>query len=363
MRSEISRLGRPPGKRERALTALIRKITSGQFTPGQRLPPRLELERILRVDTRTLEETIRQLRADGFIKTKPRGGTFVSANPPHLSHFALTFPFSAGLVTSNFYRALRESARKAWGPGERFSLFYDILNRRDIPDYQKLLGLVERRALAGVIYAASPWGGADELMRKSPELPRVAIGSGSPESGIPWVAPAYRDFLPRAFQALAERGRRRVGVLYMASGAGNPEVAEKDVRAVAASCSLETKKWWVQATSADTADWATNLVAGMLQGTARERPDALVIMDDNLVPAASAGVLAAGRRAGEDLDVVAHANFPYVTPSAVPALRLGYNVPGLLEVCLKTLRQIRNGGTPLPMQHIPVIWEEELSSV
>ena len=57
----------------------------------------------------------------------------------------------------------------------------------------------------------------------------------------------------------------------------------------------------------------------MLHGPAHDRPDALVITDDNLVPAATAGVLAAGRRVPADLEVVAHANFPHVTPSAVPA--------------------------------------------
>jgi DNA-binding LacI/PurR family transcriptional regulator len=356
--SEIPRLGRPPVKRDRALATLTRKIISGRFEPGQRLPPRLELERILRVDTRTLEETIRQLRSDGFITTRPRGGTFVSAHPPHLSHVALTFPFSADLENSSFYRALRESARQLRGTGQRFSLFYDILNRRDIPDYQTLLGLVERHALAGVIFAAPPWGLLNELMRMSSGVPRVAIGSVAPESGIPWVVPDSGGLLPRAFESLAARGRRRVAVLFMASS-GSPESAEREVCALAAAHGLETRKWWVQGTSAATAAWATPLVAGMLQGPERDRPDALVIMDDNLVPDASAGVLAAGRRAGVDLDVVAHANFPNVTPSAVPALRLGFNVPDVLDACLKTL-QSRNDQRPPSQSLIPVVWENEI---
>jgi DNA-binding transcriptional regulator YhcF (GntR family) len=346
-------------KRNRAVEALRRRIVSGALAPGEQLPPRLKLEKMLRVDTRTLEETIRQLREDGFIRTKPRGGTFVSAHPPHLSHFALTFPFSAELENSSFYRALRESVRKLEGPGQHFSLFYDILNRRDLPDYQKFVGLVERRALAGVIFAAPPWGLLNELMWVSSGVPQVAIGSVAPESGLSWVAPDSGSLLPRAFESLAARGRRRVAVLFMASS-GSPESAEREVRAVAAAHGLETRKWWVQGTSAATAAWATPLVAGMLQGAARERADALVIMDDNLVPDASAGVLAAGRRAGVDLDVVAHANFPNVTPSAVPALRLGFNVPAVLEACLKTLMQSKKGHRSPPQSLIPVVWEDEI---
>ena len=55
-------------------------------------------------------------------------------------------------------------------------------------------------------------------------------------------------------------------------------------------------------------------------------------MDDNLVPDATAGLVAADVRVPYDIEVVAHANLPHSTPSAVPARRIGFNVRQLYDL-------------------------------
>jgi len=74
-----------------------------------------------------------------------------------------------------------------------------------------------------------------------------------------------------------------------------------------------------------------------------ERPDGLVVWDDNLVPEATAGLVKAGIDVGRDLDVVGHANFPNVTPSRADICRIGFDVHELLERCVQTLDEIRAG--------------------
>lgn len=361
MKRSEKQLGRPPVNRDRALSVLRRSIISGKWPAGGMVPSRRELQKTLRVDTRTLEETMRQLRADGFIQSRPRGGTFIAANPPHLCHYALTFPFSMEAVPSQFYRALREEAIKLQAPEERFSLFYDILERRDLPDYQRLVGMIQRHALAGVIYAARPAGLWNDPVLTEPHMPRVVIAAGPREAGIPAVAPDGTAFLPRAFEWLAERNRRRVAILSLAHNV-TPALIENQVRAVAGKFGLVTNTRWIQAAAADTAAWASNQVAGLVYGPPSDRPDALVITDDNLVPAGTAGVLLTDRRVGVDLDVVAHANFPHVTPSAVPARRLGFDVRQLLGVAMERLHQLRHGETPPMSTFVPVVWEEEVAA-
>ena len=362
MKPSPSRLGRPPLQRDRALTVLRSQIISGELASGERLPARLKLEKTLRVDTRTLEDTIQQLRMDGFIESQPRGGTFIAAHPPHVSNFALTFPSPPELVTSQFYRALRAEAEKLQEPEQRFSLFYNIEARHDLPDYQQLLGLIQRHALAGVIYAARPWGLWDDPILVEPGVPRVMIDASLNEPGVPSVFVDNEALLPRAFEWLAGRKHRRVAVLSLAMQHAIPSEFEQVVRATATRYGLQTQTRWIQATPRESSAWATNQVASMLHGPANDRPDALVITDDNLVPAATAGILAAGGSAqiAKGLEVVAHANFPHITPSAVPAQRLGFDVRHILGVCVERLLQLRRGETPPALTLVPVLREEDV---
>ena len=91
---------------------------------------------------------------------------------------------------------------------------------------------------------------------------------------------------------------------------------------------------------------------------AADRPDALIITDDNLVPEATAGLAAAGVRAPQDLTIVAHTNFPLQTVSALPAERLGFDVRRVLTTCLDGLEQ-RGRGAVLPE---PVVIPAEFAS-
>jgi len=182
------------------------------------------------------------------------------------------------------------------------------------------------------------------------------------EPGVPSVFVDNEAFLPRAFEWLAGRKHRRVAVLSLAMQNAIPSEFEQVVRATATRYGLQTQTRWIQATPRESAAWATNQVASMLHGPANDRPDALVITDDNLVPAATAGILAAGGSAqiAKGLEVVAHANFPHITPSAVPAQRLGFDVRHILDVCVERLLQLRRGETPPALTLVPVLWEEDV---
>ena len=61
---------------------------------------------------------------------------------------------------------------------------------------------------------------------------------------------------------------------------------------------------WLQVVNANDARWASNVAQLLLHNKQSDRPDALIIDDDNLVEDASAGIIASGMRVGQDLDVV-----------------------------------------------------------
>ena len=103
---------------------------------------------------------------------------------------------------------------------------------------------------------------------------------------------------------------------------------------------------------------ARNAMHLLMHADQKERPDGLIITDDNLVEAATAGLLDAGVSVPQDLTVVAHCNFPWPTPSHVPARRLGYDVRQILSACLSDIDRQRNGGKPKSIS-IPAVWEED----
>jgi DNA-binding LacI/PurR family transcriptional regulator len=98
----------------------------------------------------------------------------------------------------------------------------------------------------------------------------------------------------------------------------------------------------------------------LLRQERARRPDGLIITDDNLVPAATAGIAAAGGPKAGGVKVIAHTNFPWPTPSAVPVMRLGHSVRALLEKCVALIEQQRRGETPPAMTLVPAVFEEEL---
>jgi hypothetical protein len=73
------------------------------------------------------------------------------------------------------------------------------------------------------------------------------------------------------------------------------------------------------------------------EGVGGERPDAILVNDDYLVEAVTQGVLDAGRRVPEDVVVVAQCNFPHLPPAVTPVVRLGYDLPDLMDRALAAL--------------------------
>ena len=97
----------------------------------------------------------------------------------------------------------------------------------------------------------------------------------------------------------------------------------------------------------------------MMAANPKDRPDSLLILDDNLVEAATAGLVDAGVRVPRDMTVVARCNFPHPAPSAVPVMRVGYDVRELLSVCLDGLMRQRRGEPVPDITWIPLVNEEQ----
>src|ERR1041385_5191427 len=72
--------------------SLRSEILAGRVKPGQQLPVLAELQSRYDTNHVTVLRAIHVLVNDGYLRTEPRRGTFVAAQPPHLCDYALVFP-------------------------------------------------------------------------------------------------------------------------------------------------------------------------------------------------------------------------------------------------------------------------------
>ena len=363
-----ARNGHPAVKRDRVVQYLRRLIVDGKVLPTERMPTHKELERRFDAESPTIRAAMRVLSEDGFIETRHRRGSFVASHPPHLTQFAFAYPFNPDRIPSRFFSAIHDEAERWQNPERRVLSFYDVHLHTDVEDYQRLLRYVQSNRLAGLIFTNNPFGlrRIDSPLIGMSGLPRVTIAMQDEEGGIPKVYPDLSVFLPKAFDYLAAHGRKRVAVVK----ASLFDIGDELVRipALAAKRGLVVHPDWIQAMSLDARSWVRQLGRLLVRGAPGERPDSLVITDDNLVPELTAGLSDSGvpvRACGEpgrlgDLVVVAHTNFPHPTPSAVPVTRLGYDIRELVAVCMERIDQQRRGEISPAHTTIPAVFEEEL---
>ena len=336
-----------------------RRIAVGQISPGSQLPQRAEMEKSFRVSKVTLQRAMNLLIEDGFIDATPRRGSFVASRPPHLARYAMAFQGTPthGGHWSRFWMALvNEAARCERQQDLTIPVYYGIDGHTDTSDYQKLRIEVEEHRVAGVIFVADYPRLPDLSLVQHKNVPGVTIQSAA-NDGVPCVTIDENSFAFQALDELQKSGCCRVAFL------SAPEYAERrgeflqdQIRARG----LETRPEWIQSVSLEAPISARNCMRLLMSLPAAERPDGLVITDDNLVEPASIGLLASQITIPSQLKVVAHANFPWKTSCVVEARRLGYDVRPILSACLRSIDAQRQGRSAAEVIEVPAQFEEEL---
>ncbi len=334
-------LGRPAVIQEGIYRELRTRLVRGDFLPSVRFPTRRELCREFDASTVTMQVVLERLMADGFVETRGTRGTFVVANPPHLSRYALVFP---SLPSSNrFWMALNNVALQLrYSQNVDLVAYYGIDGHSDRREYRQLVDDVEHHRIAGLIFASSPFQLENTPLLDEPGIPRVAI-SGIPQDKYNcWhVGVDNESFARRAVDLLVEAGRRQIALLLP----GTTADIEQDFLDALAASGLTPPAYWRQAVHHGMGSAARNLAHLLVRGPAAERPNALIIANDNLVEAATAGLVDAGIHVPDDLLVIAHCNFPYPPPASTPVLRLGYDGRTILAACIDAIDAQRQGET------------------
>jgi DNA-binding LacI/PurR family transcriptional regulator len=337
------------------------KIVRGRWEPGGRLSDRKTLAGELGTCQETLHAAMTQLVDEGFIEVGAcKKGTRVAPHPPHLSRYRLIFPFGPD-DWGQFWHALEAAARELTTERREFVPFYGLIGHHSIEGFQAVVNEVRTRSVAGLIFAS----GVDEFqgtpLLDQPGIPRVAIAEDGQLRGIPKVRVDLEDFMTQAVKHLVDRGRRRLALLSVTKTVSLAAFFE---RALAAH-GLAARSMWEQYASKHDPLAARHVTELLMHPGQAERPDGLIVSDDNLLTAASEGLIAAGVRVpacGElcrtdEVSVVAIANFPNLVPAAVPVTRIGFDIPALLDLLVERLEQVRRGETPPENTLVPAVVE------
>ena len=364
MSSIVQYVARPAPKQSEIVNHVAAMIASGKLPPGSQIPSFSQIAEQFGTTLTTAQRAVHHLSKQGYIITKQGKGNFVVPNPPQLCHFGIVFTQSP--TYSQYFKAWQaeaarlntEDAAAPDGRRRRFSFFYPGDLSGIVPAYEKLLAEQQAHNLAGLVFTQNPWPFADTPLVKDPDLPRVAV-SFWPVEGIRGVSLNTDELNDRYMAYLAARGRRRIAVIL-------PNVAMQEIDSVVNSWlaraqryGLVIKPHHVQAIGFDHAKWAANYAQVLMSANRDERPEGLVIADDNYIPYATAGIAAAGIRVPDDLDVVGYCNFPHPPPRAVPVKLMGLDIRRAVRTCIEIIERLRRG-EDVPMNNLlPVCTDDD----
>lgn len=353
MRSLIKTRRKPALKELAILHDLRKQIVDGKYQPGCQLPNRREMEQQYGVSPVTLQKVLHQLKQDGFVLARAGQGTFIAPNPPHLTHYCLVFPSDPAMKNwISFYQALNNEGLnyQRSNPG-RLTQYYGLEHPARHESREALIADVRAHRVAGLIFVSPPYNFADTPLLDEPGMARVCIAD---YPGIPNVKPDYASLLGQALDYLASQGRKRIAVLtaYVEPSFYNEFSSQVRMRG------MSTNMCWHQAVQPYAAHWARNATEMLFQPHTL-RPDGLLIVDDNLVPFATAGLASLGVRVPDDLTVVSHCNFPWPTQSVVPCRRVGWDVRAILKSCMEVIDAQRQGQDFVEDQAVAAVMDEE----
>lgn len=342
---------------------LRKQCLQGKLQPGARLPLREELLRQYAASATTIQQAINELVADGLLEPRGRAGTFVAAHPPQVTDVALVFPSRREdpYTWRHFYHVLATSAA-LWQEDRRrrFVSYCCPLIAEPTGDWQRLRDDIRNMRLSGVIHATGAIPADLVNWQEKFNVPCIFISTGPGHlPALQAVVVSYQSFFSRAIEFLAHRGRRRVAVVL------SPEiysyVPPEQLDREAARCGVEIRPVWRQLVSLAEPVCARSVTQLLLGAAGAERPEGLIVADDNLVNQAILGVHDAGIEPGTDLDVVVHANFPSVLPFAGPGItRLGFDSRAILGKAVRLIDAARKGSHAADEADVPAVFEDEL---
>lgn len=354
-------MAKTAAKLERIVDQLRNEIVTRKYPPASRLPTRIELEQHFKVSSVTIQRALDRLVEEGFVEARGRRGTFVVDYPPHLSQYAVVFPSRPNPdgTWNQIYNVLRHEAnRLGRDKNRRVTLFYGIQGHGDISEFEAFCESIVHHHFAGLFFAVPPFPFKNTPILEARGIPRVAFQSNPMYEHVVPIGYDDSSFRRRAAEYLADRGCRKLGVLTTPSGSLGRDLPE--LRHVFNDHGIQMQDKWIQCASFEHPQWSRNIMNLMMAPSNVDRPDCILIRDDNLLPDASLGLRDAGIGEDSALEVLSLYNFPLATESAVRVTRLGFDAREMLRLSFDYIDAMRRGESVPSFTRMPAEFEHEL---
>lgn len=323
-------------------------IVQGRLQPGDRLPTRAQLQRQFGASPVTVQRALDVLADGGFTIASGRSGTHVTARPPHRHRIGLVFARTEKPAARPplFHSALRAAAAGGgWSPMEIVPCYADD-GRPDSPAFRALEADIADCRFAGLIALDGAAAPLEQVCRRHRRnLPRVHL---SANPAHPWRI----ELDPRAWEAAAAArlqalGRTRAAILV--SSEVDPSHPEwRGFLSTLKRRGVATADASILGLDKRRPAWVRHAVR--LLWRQRPRPDAWLVLDDNLILDLIAAVETLREPVPAGLPIIAHCNFPLPGDLAaerrIPVCWLGYDMGEVLEACLGLLDRQRIARRP-----------------
>ena len=350
--------------REEVARLLLGRIITGGYRPGERLPgqQRLRPEIAPTLSMTTLNSAIGILKDLGFLTVRLQHSTCVADPIPYRNRYAVTLPHLPDPShPTTFFSVLHRIAmnRQHHGGDCEFVVFAGTSGGPDQTSVLRALTDELRwHKVAGVLFGSEIWRAPADPFYTEPGIARAALSGWIPSMppmprGIMDQTPG-RTFMARSLAWLREKGCKTAAIILYQQLSTDRTAAERATawqpwcEALAAH-GIGTKPHWLLPLDCGGYEMAQLLMHG------RERPDAIIITDDTLVPSVTEGLLTVGPPYPT---VVALANYPVLPHAHVPIRFLGHDVEALFDWCAASLRD-PDAQQTCPVLSLPTIFEEE----
>jgi len=320
---------------------------AGRYAPGSRLPTYDALMEQFGVTRPTVGRVLDSLREEGLVTVKGQRKVFVTQRFPHHDRYVWVTSEQPGSNEWSLFLAitLEVIERGETGISGQVSALVGVDGRANNPEYRQLCEVEARRSAAGLMLVNSAMTYLLPVLQ-TPGLPRVAIGAWLPHASL--LELDFAGLIERASARLLEKGRR---VAVMSPHA--PKLAAAQERLEALGLRPD------RLLTVHAAPIGCERLAELMFDR-KNRPDAIFVADDNLVAPLLAGLERARVRAGKDVYVLAHCNWPRPLGMSEGVEHLGFDVREVL--CAgKDLIDAHREGTPPLKRLIPARFLGELT--
>jgi len=356
--------------REAVAEIMRKRILDSAYSPGERLPTAEALAEELGASYVTVLRGMDSLREEGFVVSHRRTGAFVAEHPPNHFECVMVFPMRedpAALAEHPFWHMLCAEAPKSnrstapWRIRPWF-LEDDPTREGDLilsKDHEEVL---LSGAIAGLIFPFNPKHLCGTPIMDQPGIARVTVDRVA-LPGVSRVTPDHVALIGGALDRVKAVGRERVAIVICKGLLDRSELSggEKRLRKEVSSRGLQMRPYDLY--ESDLPVDATSLrryVHMLLDRPVAERPDALILVDDHFVDAATAGVIDAGVSVPDDLFVLSYCNFPHRPKSPIPVSRFGYDVRDLLRQFVTAIERQHKDGH-VSHKRLQPVFEDDVS--